>query len=288
MVELLVGLVIGALLITVIMRMVTGQTRFALVQSAREEVQQNARGAVEIVGSELRGVLAQGIVRAEEKELILMLPRLWGVSCGLAGADIVAVFPAAPGLTFPTGEGRGLLVFSDGVWKGRATNLNLNQRLGISGVGPFVLGTMAPPPCNSISPEGAVVAFRLSGSNYAGSNPAPGSIVVVYELVRYDVSQLADGDWWLRRSNGWVSGGGMTGFATTMQPLAGPVNPDSVRFTYFAGLPPTVIPAPGSDQAAQATVRLVRFDVRTLSRTRLDGVVQQEEEGAVTVQLRNW
>lgn len=291
LVELLVGLVIGAILITVILRMVTGQTRFALVQGAREEVQQNARGALEIVGSELRTAVAAGLVRADDREIVLMLPRLWGVACGspAGSTDIVAVFPAAPGLTIPTGAGRGLLVQTDDLeWHGWTTNLNSNQRAAISAVAAFALGDPPAAPCNQTTPAGQVAAFRFSGPNNAILNVEPGAIVVVYELVRYDLAENAAGEWWLRRSNGWTQGGGLNGFSTTMQPLAGPVDRDAVRFRYFSGNPSAEIGAPGIDQALLSSVRMVQFTVRTLSRSKLDGTLQEQEEGEVTVQLRNW
>jgi hypothetical protein len=33
---------------------------------------------------------------------------------------------------------------------------------------------------------------------------------------------------------------------------------------------------------------MVQFTVRTLSRSKLDGTLQQQEEGEVIIQLRNW
>jgi prepilin-type N-terminal cleavage/methylation domain-containing protein len=284
LVELLVGLVIGAILITVILRMVTGQTRFALVQGAREEVQQNARGALEIVGSELRTAVTAGLVRAQEREVVLMLPRLWGVACGTVGTEVVAVFPDAPGLTIPGGAGAGLLVQTpDLEWHGWTTNLNSNERASISAVAPFVLGNPPAAPCTQTAPAGQVAAFRFSGPNNAILNVVPGAIVVVYELVRYDVAENAAGEWWLRRSNGWTTGGNFS-----MQPLAGPVDRDAVRFRYFSGNPSAEIGAPGINQALLSSVRMVQFTVRTLSRSKLDGTLQQQEEGEVIIQLRNW
>src|SRR4028119_2380214 len=50
----------GALLIAVVLNFVTGQTRIATAQSGREEVQQNARGALEMVARDLRGAGAGG------------------------------------------------------------------------------------------------------------------------------------------------------------------------------------------------------------------------------------
>jgi prepilin-type N-terminal cleavage/methylation domain-containing protein len=278
LVELMVALVIGALLITITMRMVMGQTRFASVQSSREEVQQNARGAVEVVASELRGAIPAGLVLAAQDEVILMAPRHFGIACGTAGSDIVGIFPSLP-LGVPMAPTQaparwGLLIGTGAGWQGTTGNPTLN-RITFSTVADFALGAAPPAPCETMNPEGGVRGLRFTGV----SGPAAvsrGDVLVVYELVRFDV-ETTGGVSWLRRSNGWTSG------IWDMQPLAGPVDPDAVRFTYLSGTPPTAMSFPVTGSA----VNMVRFNVRTLTGRPLDGSIQQTQESSVTVHLRN-
>jgi prepilin-type N-terminal cleavage/methylation domain-containing protein len=284
LVELMVALVIGALLITITMRMVMGQTRFASVQSSREEVQQNARGAVEVVASELRGAIPAGLVLAAQDEVILMAPRHFGIACGTAGSDIVGIFPSLP-LGVPMAPTQaparwGLLIGTGAGWQGTTGNPTLN-RITFSTVADFALGAAPPAPCETMNPEGGVRGLRFSGV----SGPAAvsqGDVLVVYELVRFDV-ETTGGVSWLRRSNGWTLAGAEHGFFGHMQPLAGPVDPDAVRFTYLSGTPPTAMSFPVTGSA----VNMVRFNVRTLTGRPLDGSIQQTQESSVTVHLRN-
>lgn len=261
----MVALVIGALLITVIMRMVTGQTRFASVQTAREEVQQNARGALEMVGSEIRGAMPASLVNATATQLELRLPRAWGIVC-TDGPTADVVFPDVPDLAFPAhGAGSGLMVFRAGAW------VPTTYTQAPASFNPATCG-------GGTTPQG--VGWRF---NNGGGAPAPfvqGELVMVYELVRYAVAEQG-GDHWLQRSLGW------TGTTPNMQPLAGPVDPDAVRFRYLDAAQAEMSPVPGTTAAQLLNVRLIRFDVRTLSRQRLDGSIRQEEEGSVTVKLRN-
>ena len=64
LVELLVALVISGVLMATVFQILTGQSRAVAVQGAREESQQNVRGALEIVASELRTAVPQEIGRA--------------------------------------------------------------------------------------------------------------------------------------------------------------------------------------------------------------------------------
>jgi prepilin-type N-terminal cleavage/methylation domain-containing protein len=108
--ELMISLVLGGLIIGVVLQFVTGQTRLTAMQSGREEVQQNARGALEVVASDLRGAIAAGVVLANDEELEVMLPQRWGVVCARAGAaSTTVVFPDLPGQPLPEGADAGLL-----------------------------------------------------------------------------------------------------------------------------------------------------------------------------------
>jgi prepilin-type N-terminal cleavage/methylation domain-containing protein len=81
LVEVLVALVIGSLISITIMAVVSQQGRLARVQGAREEVQQNTRGAVELLASELRSLPREGLVLAGANRIVLRVPRTVGLLC---------------------------------------------------------------------------------------------------------------------------------------------------------------------------------------------------------------
>jgi hypothetical protein len=272
----MVSLLIGSLVIAIVLQFVVGQSRYAASQTGREEAQQNLRGALEIVASDLRGTISAGIELAGEQELEFVLPRMWGVVCATAGGTTTtAMFPNL-GITPPAiTAGMGLIVrdtAAGGVWRPVAPAARAD-------VGGWVVAsTTASPGCGDLSPQGAVVAFTFTGTNHPAA--VRGSRIALYERVRYDVGTL-DGQRWLYRS------GGMTGNGFSMQPLAGPIDPSAFAFRYFASAgaaAPALIVAPGTGAPA-ANIRLVRFSVRT--RSRQSSGEAQTREDSVTVQIRN-
>ena len=268
----MIALVLGSIIVGVVLQFVSGQTRTASAQTAREAVQQNARGALEIVGSDLRGAIAGGLLFADDQRLDFMLPRRWGVVCERTSAtETIAVFPVVPGDPIPVGGGVGIAVERDGAWLPAATEpmatvVRADRTAAASNV------------CDArVAPAGQVESFALTGLNHPADAQA-GDRIAVYQLVRYDVG-LSGGESWIRRSNG----GGIDD--ANMQPLAGPVDPDSVSFQYLGGNPPVPLYfAPGD--ARTSNVRMIRFRVRTISRMAADGK-QQVEQDSVTVQIRN-
>ena len=56
LIEILVALLISGLVVSSIFQVLQGNGRFVEMQSAREEVQQNARAALDLIAGDLRGV----------------------------------------------------------------------------------------------------------------------------------------------------------------------------------------------------------------------------------------
>lgn len=270
LVEVMVALVLGTLVVGFILQFVTGQTRIASRQTAREEVQQNARGALEVVASDLRGAIAAGLILGEEQQIRFMLPRRWGVVCsGNGSTQTTAVFPILPGDAVPVGTGTGLIVqrAADNTWLPAVPTL--------ATVTARAAATLTDPAgCGPLAPSGQVEAITFTGANHPVV--APGDPIAVYQLVRYDVG-VSQGRNWIRRSSGTGIDDG------SMQPLAGPV--DSVGFAYLGGTPVVEMAAPGAGAAA-AGVTMIRFGIRTSSRSSVNGA-PVTESGAVTVQIRN-
>jgi prepilin-type N-terminal cleavage/methylation domain-containing protein len=281
LVELLVALTISSMLAAVIFMMMSGQSRIVAVQSAKEEAQQNVRGALEVLSSELRGAVPQGITAADAQSLTFMQPRMWGIVCPQfdgsepAGNTLTALFPTT-GTIMPTAsQATGVMV---------NTGNNLAQpnwapvppaRAVLGGI--QVVGGPTAPGCSLLGASGNLQAIQITAPNI-GDLSVSRSNVMIYTMTQYDVAEVS-GTWWLRRSNGMDANGDFE----TPQPLAGPVEADKVGFTYFAADPDVEVATP---VAAPEALRMVRIQVVTNSAQTVNGRAQRDS-GAVTVMLRN-
>ncbi|HEX2208598.1 MAG TPA: prepilin-type N-terminal cleavage/methylation domain-containing protein [Longimicrobium sp.] len=272
LVELMVSVVLGALLIGIVLNFVTTQSRIATAQSGREEVQQNARGALELVASDLRGAVSSGIVTGDADAIELLLPRRWGVVCGQTGTTrTVVAFPNLPSQPTPVGVDAGLLFQTAAGWRP-----TLPARATVN------TSTVVPVAASCPNATGNVVALQLDGANHPANVPV-GTTVALYQMVRYEV-QTSRGSRWIYRSNGMTTGG-----VYVMQPLAGPLaEAGGLSFAYFTGTPPVeMLGAPGAAAAAQnPPISQVRLRVRMQSRQGSASSRQVEFDSA-TVQIRN-
>src|SRR5215211_5199727 len=95
--ELLVALMISSFLVTVIYQLMDGNSRFVRTQSAREEVQQNARAAIDVMAGDLRTVQPTAILAMGPDSLRFYMPRAFGVLCNQLdtnSATAWVIFPA--------------------------------------------------------------------------------------------------------------------------------------------------------------------------------------------------
>jgi len=218
--ELLVALVIGGILSAAVLRFLQGHTNFAQRQNDRQEVQQGARGAVELISAELRSVPPGAIRVAERNRIQFLLPRAWGVLCQpitTAGAGSVWIlFPAG---TFPTDVPGSIGTATD--W-GMAVPA-LNEAWSNSGLTAITSGT---PSCNATYQASAAgwEARRFSYSSLP-SGAALGAAAFIYQQVTYEIGpDPATGDStivWLRRNIG-------TG---NPEPIVGPLGPEGSATT---------------------------------------------------------
>jgi prepilin-type N-terminal cleavage/methylation domain-containing protein len=84
LIELLVALMISGLLATVMFQLMSGQGRFVEIQSAREEVQQNSRAALDLIGNDLRTLPGgESLVRADDDSITVRTARItpWTSHC---------------------------------------------------------------------------------------------------------------------------------------------------------------------------------------------------------------
>ena len=283
LVELIVSLLIGSILITVVFQLLVGQTRTSGMQSAREEAQQNARGALEILGSELRGVMPRGLLSADGESLTFMQPRAWGVLCATvaSASQIDVLFPGAtsPG-AWGVSDANGILIQQGAdYFPARQATLagSLSARSRITEA--QVLGAPGGAVCPDLRAQGDLQVVRLTSSVLL--NGTVGDLVALYTLTRYDVATSGD-ERWLRRNSGMTSVN-----AFNPQPLAGPIAPEPGRFqlTYLDGAGNVLAP-PGTSLAQLDAVRQIRFQVVTRSSQRVNGIAQRDS-GVMQVLLRN-
>jgi prepilin-type N-terminal cleavage/methylation domain-containing protein len=274
LIEVMVALVISAILAGVIFQLVRGQGRFVSVQNAREEVQQNARGALEIISSELRTIHPSGLATAQKNAVSFRLPRAWGISCGnTANTSLTAVFPAAlpAGMTALAGIS-GIMGDVTGVGPGNAYAPTPASGTVQTVTGRAVVNLeLAGNACSGLRPVGPsaeVVALTFTGTNLPVVTQ--GNRVYLYQTVTYDVSQ-SGGHFWINRNG---------------QPLAGPlVTSDSgLVFNYWQNAGNTRLSAPVA-AADLPTVGRVAVSVRTKSRGR--GGPTQYATDSMTVLLWN-
>lgn len=269
LIELLVALVVSGLLVGVIFQLMQGQARFVGLQSAREEVQQNARAAIELIGSELRSVPdSVGLVAASADSISIRVPRVWGVVCAVPSAATRAIrVPSISGLSLePTDSTQFAAWVADPAspW-----------------TSPVRVTDVAPSASDCAdNPGSSVFRVTLAGmpQNPAGVAAAVGARAYLFDPVTYRVGESEDlGGLWIERRSG---GNGN-------QPLAGPILDDAdgpgLRFRFFAGNVELAAPVAPADLPAVSRVQVL---VRTVSR---GGPAddRQVEQDTVLISLRN-
>lgn len=281
-IELLIALIIGGLVVSSIFQVLQGNGRFVQSQSAREEVQQNARAALDLIAADLRAVAPSGILTMDAARIRFYQPRAWGILCQTirpSSANAWVLFPAdvVPADSFFARPDWGLAVEQTANPEARTGNY-----LYLTGTSRATTAD----PCNAVQPTGSSqhirLGFRSPGNPFVtGDSIAPGTQVMLFQEMRYDVaaSSIADipGSW-IRRLVGY------SGSSANMQPLAGPVPASGgLRFTYLR--------ADGSTAATPAQVRRIGIEVVTHSRASSSqgGVLQPEQvdSASTTVYLRN-
>jgi prepilin-type N-terminal cleavage/methylation domain-containing protein len=282
LVEVLVALTMALILSGVVFQLIRGQSRFVTVQSAREEVQQNTRGALELMASELRSIEPGGLVETDSNSVTFLLPRAWGLYCGGTATQMSAVFPDFPTEMRALNSASGVIADTAAAaprkWAPSPVDAT---RAVVNTITPFdvtaagnACATLRPTSIPSPSSQG----LRLDGTNLP--TPPVGNLVYLYQYVRYDVAQT-DGEWWIRRSNG------MSGGSTVQQPLAGPIPAGAgLRFRYWEGAAGNQLGPRLTTLADLTRVGRISIAVRTQSRSRSGSAVQQQAD-SLTVLLWN-
>ena len=263
------GVIVGA-----VFQLISSQGRFVEMQSAREEVQQNSRAAIELIGSELRTIPGgEALVRADEDSLTIRTPRFWGVVCAVTGATTLDVaFPAIAGASWSINNGTGLVVDV-----GTATPA-WTTAVGVSAIGNA--GTNCNGEALTAGTERRSLTLTAAPMN-GTTGPAIGNNLYIYDQVTYRTGSggSVPGVWIQRRLGDGVS--------STNQPMAGPVDANNgLRFDYFAAASTIPLPTPITVAATRASVSRIQMVVNAISRNDA-GYAQEETADTVVISLRN-
>jgi len=289
--EVLIAAVIAGLFAIVLFNFVSSQSRFVKAQSAREEVGQNLRGALEIMSSELRAVPGGAIMASSGNSIVFRLPRIWGLYCGASGGRHHVVFPAGSSAAsnrdaFPSdfsADGNWGLAIEDSMQLGTYQMSPITDSLTVT-AGPCAdsLGAVLTG-ANAGSVPPIAVAFSLSSPPAASRAPV-GSDVFLYHTVAYGVQPSSNPPGtWLYRSFAYNG--------TNPQQLAGPLDMGTnggLSLTYYCGPTPlaTVARTFPTDSATLRTISSVRVIMSVQSRQSTQSVLQKETD-TLTVHLRN-
>ena len=280
--EILIALMISGFLVTSIFRVLSGNGRFVALQSAREEVQQNARAALDLIAGDLRAVPPGGILEMEPEAIRFLQPRAWAVLCNTLDPSSSAAWVILPAALLP----------DDDLFQSSHRGLAIEQtddplrRTGDYHHVAAPLRETAGNPCVDIQPfpsaDHATLGFGTPGPPFVTGDSVPaGTPVMLYEEVRYDVTagSGAAPDRWIRRMAGYGASG------PNMQPIAGPVPQGSgLSFTYFG--------EDGTTPASTAAeVRRIGIEVVVRSHSTIHDAAgarpQQVDSARTEVHLRN-
>lgn len=282
LVELLVALMIGGILTTILLQLMQGNSRFVEAQSAREEVQQNGRASLDLIAADLRSLPPSAIIEKEESRIRFRLPRAWGVLCNALDNTSRTAYVLFPAGAFPGDFASGAAHWGVGVEQTPGPE----QATGIYQYATRPTRVAEGSECDAVQPNANDVTryltagFSVTSSMVAAGTVLPGTQVMVFEEMAYDVAEgTSPPGNWIRRMSGY------SGLGRNMQPMAGPLpGPGSLVFTYLQ--PDGVTPA-----ATAAEVGRIRIWLEVESRSRRveDGVLRPLQTDTMTtdVVLRN-
>jgi prepilin-type N-terminal cleavage/methylation domain-containing protein len=293
LIELLAALVISGIVTTIIYQLLLGQGRFARLQTAREEVQQNARTALELIASELRGLGNEAISAGSAATITFRTPLAYGLVCGYLGNNLVVLFPeAAREIVVAEWQRTGdrTVYLAAPAESGSPTQWTFLEVTDATAAGSNLPDGIAR--CTSqLQPEPVPAAITASASRVrvfsSKSVPIPpdrasADPVYLFRDVTYDKSTSTvlgnpvPGSW-IRRNS---------------EPVAGPVAADrGLRFSYFAWNQATsteedITAEVVADQGRLRAVTAIWISIVAQSRARFNNT-PQSDSASTRVSLRN-
>lgn len=278
LIELLVALVLSGIVVSIIFQLLVGQSRFARLQTARQEVQQNSRAALDVIAAELRAIGPQGVIKATPDSIRFRSPRAWGMVCGYVSGNIVVLFPSAAVATLPSSTD----VLDDSLALEPSGSSGSNWRfLPVEDRTPSELGA-AQTQCAGLNPDPPLTTtdWRLSRARAFSGAPtdpdeqlAPGGRIYLYDRISYKTDDSSVGGLWIKRREG-----------ARFEPLAGPVPAaGGLVFRYLQEDGTDITSLVLADSANVDNIRQVEVTVVMKSSTE----IAQHDSASTLVYLRN-
>lgn len=269
--EAIVALTLSSVVVILVSTVFLVQNQFYALQLERAAAQDNARAVTEIVASEIRSMMAGGVVLAQNRRLVVRSPLLLGAVCALETGNRVSVQfdGGADGLDADAVAGVALRDPATGGWVYQDADWSdMHQPGGQPAAGCADNGA------DTVGARDDFANFRRFNS-YFGGRPPLGSIVMFYQTVEYQLgpSTMDSSSTALYRG---PYGGTLVEFATGMDSTA--------QFRYRTGGSTYATSVTG---ASLALIDAIRIEAQALRRPATGGVESVRAGWGVNVYLRN-
>lgn len=271
LVEASIALTLTAVVVILVSTVFLVQNQYYALQLERSAAQDNARAVTEMIASEVRSVMAGGVVLAQNKRLVIRSPMVLGVVCGQMSGSHVAVQVDGGTANITTDDVAGVALrdsvtgswtYQDADW-GDMHQSSHTPAASCAGNGADTVGAYAD-----------FLTFKRF-KQYFGTLPPVGSIVMFYRAVEYKYTTSAMDPTTTALYRG-PYGGTLVEFATGMDSTA--------AFTYRTG---------GSTYATSVTggslslIDAIHIEARARRRPQAGGVQDVTYGWGVNVYLRN-
>ena len=211
------ALTLTAIIVALVSTVFLVQNNFFSRQVARTATQDNARSVTELIGSDVRSVTDDGIVVADHRQLVVRSPMVLAAVCAQIPGPLTTVYVdgGLAGLDTLEVSGFALRDPASGAW----TYYDIPSWGTIESTGGQPAGDCAANGADTIGASGDFMRLRKLKS-YAGSNPALGTVLMLYRNVElsFQQSQMDPTTWGLFRG---IYGDTLVEFATGMDTTSG-------------------------------------------------------------------
>lgn len=271
LVEAIIALTLSSVVVVLVSTVFLVQNQYYAVQIERSAAQDNARTVTEMVAGEIRSIMEDGVVIAQNERLVVRSPMVLGVVCGWPGANKASVQIDGADADMDTDEMAGVALkdSTTGAWDYHDAEWKDTHQSGGS--------PAADCEANGADTVGAYDDFHdfRRFNVYFGGLPPIGSVVMFYRAVEYEfaTSEMDPSSTALFRG---PYGGTLVEFATGMDSTA--------QFKYRTG---------GSTYATQvnggsvSNIDAIRIEARARRKPRTGGTEDVTFEISVNVPLRN-
>ena len=269
--EAIIALTLSSVVVVLVSTVFLVQNQYYALQLERSAAQDNARTVTEVIASEVRSVMAGGIVVAQNKRLVVRSPMILGVVCGLPGSNQVSVQIDGGTANVTTDDVGGVALRNDatGEWTYQDADWNDMYQAGLTPA-----DYCAANGADTVGAIGDFMTFQRFNT-YFGAVPPVGSIVMIYRAVEYNFAASAMDPSATALYRG-PYGGTLLEFATGMDSTA--------AFQYRTG---------GSTYATSVTgasldlIDAIHIEARARRRPQTGGVEDVTFGWGVNVYLRN-